>query len=210
MTGIDLFVLGPPRLEYDGQRIGVERRKALALLIYLAVTGQDQRRDTLAALLWPEHDQTSARTALRRTLFSLNKALGPGLVEADREWISLRNLMSRSGLWLDAGRFHELLATSKKHAHKEIETCPVCLRLLAEACELYRDDFLAGFSLRDAPDSDNWQLLQAEVLRRELTESLECLVAGYQALNDFERAIGYAHRWVALDIANRSFEIVRA
>jgi DNA-binding SARP family transcriptional activator len=71
MAGLNLFVLGPPRLECDGQPVEVERRKALALLIYLAITGQDQRRDTLAALLWPEYDQASARAALRRTLFSL-------------------------------------------------------------------------------------------------------------------------------------------
>ena len=134
MVGLNLFVLGPPRLECNGKQIAVERRKALALLIYLAVTGQDQRRDTLAALLWPEYDQTSARAALRRTLFSLTKALGPDQVDANREWIGLSGFKGRDGLWLDTSRFHELLAIPRKHAHNEIKTCPACLRLLAEAC----------------------------------------------------------------------------
>jgi DNA-binding SARP family transcriptional activator len=199
MSGLNLFVLGPPRLERYGQQVKVERRKALALLIYLAATGQDQRRDTLAVLFWPEYDQTSARAALRRTLFSLNKVLGPDLVDANREWIGLRSMKRRSGLWLDADRFHDLLAESRKHVHKEGETCPDCIRAMADACDLYRDDFLTGFSLRDAPDFDNWQLFQGEILRRELTETLECLVEGYSAQSNFERAIVYAHRWMTLD-----------
>ena len=199
MDRLNLFVLGPPRLEYSGQLVEVERRKALALIIYLAVMGHAQRRDTLAALFWPEHDQTSARAALRRTLFSLNKAIGPDLVEASREWVGLRDIKNHTGFWLDAGRFHDLLGATRKHAHKAIEICPYCLDLLAEACELYRDDFLACFSLRDAPEFDDWQLLQAEILRRELTEALECLVEGCSAQSDFERAKGFAQRWLSLD-----------
>ncbi len=96
MYGFELVVLGSSRLECDRKQIDIDRRKALALLIYLAVTGQDQRRDSLAALFWPENDQTSARAALRRALFSLNQAVGPGLVEANREWVGLRSGQDRS------------------------------------------------------------------------------------------------------------------
>ena len=66
MSGLKLFLLGPPQIEVDGVGIELKRRKAVALLVYLAVTNQRQRRDTLATLLWPDSSQSRARTALRR------------------------------------------------------------------------------------------------------------------------------------------------
>ena len=44
MAQIKLYVFGPPRLEYNGQPIKLNLRKALALLVYLAVSGQLQSR----------------------------------------------------------------------------------------------------------------------------------------------------------------------
>lgn len=52
-----------------------------------------------------------------------------------------------------------------------------------------RDDFMAGFSLRDSPNFDDWQFFQGESLRRELAGALERLVAGYTAQGDFDEAI---------------------
>ena len=70
-------------LKKDGAPIDVDTRKAIALLAYLAVTEQRHSRDALAALLWPEYDQSRARGALRRTLSTLNKALGGAGLDAE-------------------------------------------------------------------------------------------------------------------------------
>ena len=90
MAEIKLFLFGAPRLERNGATAEADTRKAIALLAYLALTSQPQRRDTLAALLWPDHDQSSARGALRRTLSALNKALGgtglAGKPDGPRGW----------------------------------------------------------------------------------------------------------------------------
>jgi hypothetical protein len=45
MSRLTLFMLGPPRIERDGAPIKISRRKAVALLAYLAVTGQSHSRD---------------------------------------------------------------------------------------------------------------------------------------------------------------------
>jgi hypothetical protein len=89
MARLSISLLGPPRLECDNQPISVDTRKADALLAYLAVTRQQHRRDILATLLWPENDQTHARSALRRTLFTLNHALQRDWLNFDRENICL-------------------------------------------------------------------------------------------------------------------------
>ena len=51
MSGLALYLLGAPRIERDGVPIRLDRRKATALLAYLAVTGVRHRRDSLVNLL---------------------------------------------------------------------------------------------------------------------------------------------------------------
>ena len=55
---LNLLLLGSPRLERDGRSLEPDTRKATALLAYLAITGRFHTRDTLAALLWPEMDDS--------------------------------------------------------------------------------------------------------------------------------------------------------
>ena len=88
MPQLALFLLGSPRLELDGDTLELGCCKAVALVAYLAVTGRGHTRDALATLLWPESDQTRARVALRRTLSTLNRAIGGAWLEADRETIT--------------------------------------------------------------------------------------------------------------------------
>ena len=52
----------------SGRELALKRRKAMALLAYLAVTGRSHSRDSLATLLWPELDQSTARARLRRAM----------------------------------------------------------------------------------------------------------------------------------------------
>jgi len=51
MAHLQLHVFGPPRLHRNSQPIELNLRKAVALLVYLAVTGQPHSRDALATLL---------------------------------------------------------------------------------------------------------------------------------------------------------------
>ncbi len=196
MPDLSLFLLGIPRLERGDRVVAVERHKALALLAYLALTGTPHRRDELAVLLWPDLDQTRARAALRRTLSTLNVALAGEGLAADRETIGL---LASPTLWLDVAHFRSRLAECRAHGHPGTEICADCLAPLAEAAALYRGDFLAGFTLRDAPAFDEWQFFQAETLRRELASALERLAHGHSVRREFEPAIGHARRWLALD-----------
>src|SRR5215210_5226722 len=190
-----ILLLGAPRVEHDGEQIVVDTRKATALLAYLAVTRRRHARDALAGLLWPEYNQTRARAALRRTLSSLGVARAAGWLVADRESVDL----ARDEIWVDVDRFRELLAECRTHGHAEGEVCAECLRPLSEAVALYRDDFLAGFALRDSAAFDDWQFFQSEELRRELAGALERLSFGRGARQEWEQAITHARRWMALD-----------
>jgi predicted ATPase/DNA-binding SARP family transcriptional activator len=196
MSELALFLMGPPRIERDGRVLNVDTRKATALITYLAVTKRPQSRDALAALLWPEYDQAHARATLRRTLSTLNKALAGNWLIVDRERVALD---ASTHIWVDADEFYSHLEECKRHGHPATGVCSACLDPLARAVSLYRDDFLAGFGLRDSPNFDDWQFFQADTMRRDLSNALERLVHGHSILPDYASAIAYARRWLALD-----------
>jgi DNA-binding SARP family transcriptional activator len=89
MLGLEIRVMGPLEVRVDGRPLIVDTRKALAILALLAVEDRSFGRDELAALLWPESDDTSARGALRRTLSVLRAALDDRWLEVDRTRVSL-------------------------------------------------------------------------------------------------------------------------
>jgi len=195
LTRLDLHLLGAPNIERDGTPITVDTRKAIALLTYLAVSNVRVTRDGLAALLWPDYDQVSARAALRRTLSTLRKALGDEALDVNRESVGFD---SRLIIQSDVNRFRELVRRCGESYHSS-HACISCISGLKEAVELYRGDFLAGFTLRDSASFDEWQFFQTEGLRRELGQVLETLTFCLSTRGEFKEAIAYARRWLSLD-----------
>lgn len=196
MPSLVLCFFGAPRVEREGCAVEFDTRKATALLAYLAVTGRPHRRDSLAALLWPESSAPQARGALRRTLASIRHAAGPEWLATDHQTVFLRQ--GAPGLWTDVGEFQRLVATGRGPGKAGGEALPA-EGALAEAVELYRDDLLAGFSLKDSTEFDHWQVGEAERLRVEALAALERLVCHLATHGPWERAIAYARRWLALD-----------
>jgi DNA-binding SARP family transcriptional activator len=172
-------LLGAPRAMAGRTPIVTDTRKATALLAYLAVSEQPQRRAILAALLWPEADEQKARGALRRTLSVLRSALRDRWLEADGETIDL----DRAGVRVDVVEFRRAIREGR----------------LGDAVDLYGGDFLAGFSLRDSPAFDDWQAAEADALRAGYGEALTRLASTAERDGDHGTAIAYARRRLALD-----------
>lgn len=189
MPGLKLFFLGPPRIELDDVSLELESRKGVALVAYLALTSQSHSRDALSTLFWPDSDQHQARSYLRHALWLLKKALGDSWLEISRERVGLQ---AEADIWLDVHAFRQGTGAASG-------TNGDGLPRLAEAVNLYRDDFLSGFTLPDAPNFDEWQFFQTEELRKRLADALKQLVWGYSRQSNFEAAIPHARRWVALD-----------
>ena len=194
MPALTLSLLGPPQVHLDGQPVNLHKRKAEALFAYLAVTHTLHSRDALAALLWPEFDQPRARMYLRQILYLLTRTLGSELFIVTHE---LLGLVQNAGLTTDVERFHALLAAANAH---ELARQPAPnLTALAQAVACYRDDFMAGFSLADAPGFEEWQSYERESLRRELVAALQTLAEGYRRTGQVAIALDYARRWAALE-----------
>ncbi len=193
---LTLQFLGAPRIERDGRPVTTDTRKAVALLAYLALTGAYHTRDELGLLLWPEMDAGRSRAALRRTLSALKRAIGDEHLYITRDGMSLE---MESGIWSDVSELENAVAALERHAHKDHSLCDTCGPALVSAVESYDGDFLTGFSLRDSVEFDDWQLVQAERLRRLYLVALQALVKDAAAAGDYAQAIEYAHRWVTAD-----------
>ncbi len=191
-----LKLLGPPQIHQGHDILVIPRRKAQALLYYVVVTGAWHRRASLAALLWPDSDQQQAQGALRRHLSELNKALGGGRLETGQDTVRLAR---PTELWVDVHEFRQLLAKCQELDSTHDEDPARCIELLTAAVSLYQADFLAGFSLPDAPGFDEWQSFQTEELRLAYGAALEQLVAALSAQGKAAGAIAYARRWLSLD-----------
>jgi len=176
----------------------VDTRKATALLIYLAVTAQADRRERLAAMFWPESDTAHSKAALRRTLSALRKALGGEWLEVSRDRLAVEPA------WLDTQAFAELLEGTLGHGHPPGASCARCIEPLTQAMELYRGDFLAGFSLPDSPQFDEWQYFTERGLQRKFTAALHRLSAAHQSVGNLELALEAADRLLALDPLNET------
>ena len=180
MTGFSLQTLGLPEIHGDNRPIKLNLRKALALLVYLAETPGAVARDVIATLLWPESPRETARARLRRMLHRIELTLGQHVFETDRttvRWSPAVELKVDSHLFegaCDRGAFEE-------------------------ACLLYRGDFLAGFSLADCPEFDDWAFFRREALRGRLMHALERLVQDKNAAGEHFAAAAHAGRLVELD-----------
>jgi predicted ATPase/DNA-binding SARP family transcriptional activator len=196
-----LQFLGLPQVLLDNRPISADRRKAIALLAYLAVndvgrSGQRYSREALSALLWPDFEQARAFSSLRTTLWELRQAIGEGWLVAEREEIHLNETAE---IDLDVARFLDLLSQARQRNDAALR-----IPLLSEAVKLYRDHFLTGFSLKDAPNFNEWAFAESEELRRKLTDTLTTLSEDHCALGQADQAIPHARHLVALDTLNES------
>ncbi len=199
-----LFLFGAPRLTHNQTPIHIGRKKALGLLAYLAISDHPLTREHLATFFWPEHAPDQAYAELRRTLSVLRQALGD-ILEADREIVFIS---PDSSLQVDVRMFQDLITAWYEHHHWQNYSCEECFTALNTASEIYRDHFLAGFSLADGGGFDTWQSLQEQTLRDRLGSALEWLSHYHSAHGKIEPAIGCSRRWLDLDPLNEPAHIL--
>jgi predicted ATPase/DNA-binding SARP family transcriptional activator len=187
--------LGSPKVKLREEVIHFTRRKTLALLAYLAVTGKSYTRDYLATLLWPELDYRKAMTALRSVLSDLRRVAGLEHFSIEQENIGLK---TASDVRSDVAAFMHKMHVWREHCHP-VQLCLECIGTVTQAIELYKGDFMEGFSLPDCPQFDYWQYFTRQEIQKEMASSLEYLTAAHAALEEYERAIFYANRRLVID-----------
>lgn len=197
-----LSLLGAPQILLDGQPLsGFTVNKAKALLFYLAVNAHDvhghtapnkstaslifHSRETLSTLLWSEMTGTQAKQNLRTILPKVRRLVGNHL-HIERQRIAFDRT---SAYWLDVEVFRKGLATTASTELTERQAL----------VDLYREDFLSGFYVNNAPIFEDWVLEQREHLHTLMVEALFSLVRDYTRMGDYVAALAANRRLLALE-----------
>ena len=189
MARLILSFLGPFQVALDGQSVaGFESNKVRALLAFLVVeVSRPHARETVAALLWPDHHNHAALDSLRSALANLRRVIGDRT--ADPPFLLITRDTSRSNpvadYRLDVGELEA--GVGRPVAHLE--------RLFNSG----EGDFLEGFALPDSVPFEEWLLSRRERFRRKKLDGLGRLAQHYEGRADFERAIDYTRRQLELE-----------
>lgn len=197
MAHLSLKLLGPFRATQEGKSLtNFESDRARALLAYLTVAAeQPHPRPQLAALLWPDRPESSARANLRAVLSKLRTALqersakAPYLI-ANRQTIQFNRT---SDYCLDVTDFDR----SIKVERDTLDAGSVMQ--LEQAVTLYRGPFLDSFFLDGCAEFEEWLLLTRERLQRQMLGALHLLAEYFERNGDYAQARHYAERQIEID-----------
>ena len=187
--GLSLRLLGSLEIKLNGEALkGFDSNKARALLCYLAVTGKSHFRASLLSLFWGDMPETDAKANLRVVLSNLRKLVGDYL-EITRQTIAFK---PQKAYELDVEIFCQVLDPLPKNPD---------IKKLHQVIELYQDDFLLGFRVRDAPDFDDWLLLTRQWLRELSQVGIQALIDYYQKQGPgaYQEAIFYTQKYLRLE-----------
>ncbi len=179
---IELRTLGQVELNDAGNLPIASQRKRLALLTYLALAGKGgfRRRDAILALLWPELDDAHARGALRQGLHFLRRLLGENAIVTRGE--------SEVGLNSDALTCDALEFNARHRAGQH-----------ASALQIYRGDFLEGFSAPDvSAEFEQWVENQRFAIREAASSSAWSLAEEKRRIGQIDSAASLARRAASL------------
>ncbi len=207
MSDLHLLLLGPPEVRLGAQLLAFPTRKTLALLAYLALEPGPQPRERLAAMLWPESSVERSFGSLRNTLNHLLTTWRKASGQEDHPYLAITH--QTLGLDADASIQIDLQTVERAYASaradrssRAVPDGSASVAILQAAVACYRGDFLAGFSLGDAPIFDEWVGIQREAWRRRLGLILDRLSEVQYGLGELANTAETASLWIALDGLN--------
>ncbi|MBS4098997.1 MAG: AAA family ATPase, partial [Sulfuricella sp.] len=181
--------MGLPEFTIDGRILsGRAYQKLHALLAFLLMEHErPHTRESLSALLWPDHDKERALRNLRLGLHHLRQGLGrhgAALIVGDRRTI---RIAPGHPFLLDALELGAPLPSGASTASLE--------HLVA----LYRGDFLTGLALPGCEEFEAWTRSHADTLRRTVLRLLERLGDECEAHGEVEHALQAARRRIQIE-----------
>ena len=187
---LEVTLLGRLAVQLDGKPISRFRSQAeIALLAYLAHSGQAHNREELADLLWDADSTEQVLSNLRTVLARLRKRSGNHLI-VTRRTIEVTSQVHQQ---TDSSRFQSLLAGVGR------DMSAGSMNQLSQGLDLYKGEFMAGFSLPNAPRFNDWLVIEQERLRQLALNGFRQLAELQQAQGTFAAGILTSQRWLAMD-----------
>lgn len=180
-----IILFGKPDIYVQGTTRVVKRKKAKALLFYLAAQDKPCSREQLIDVFWPGMDLGVAAHNLSVHLHFL-KDVVPGFIVTDQGYVMLANTVT-----VDVRQYEKILTGVNPTE-----------RMLEEAVALYTDEFLKGFLLADSIDFSEWQRTQTEYYKGLQTDACMKLAECLYDRNRLEDSRNYWNKVIELDPYN--------
>lgn len=169
--------LGKFDIRIDGSSVDLPARKAQALFAYLLMNpGILHRREKVAGILWPDSDETSARSKLRYSLWQLRKVIGDQYFISDKMSLAFNTELD---YWFDCAELEskpvELLSTEE----------------LKEVVDVYKGEFLPGFY-------EDWILLARHQILANFERLMALLLQRLSGEKHWKEVLVWAERWISL------------
>jgi len=179
--------------------------KLRALLVYLALDpAREFSRAELAELLWPEQDGEAARGNLRRALSNLRAVLGDRSAASGYFQINRTALRIRPGAPLDIDIADLATPPIDCAGVSDSAECRACLLRMERSTAAYAGELMAGFSLPDCADFEQWLRIKRENLHRHALQLLDRLIACCMARGEPAGALSFALRYIELEPWNEN------
>lgn len=187
---LEIALLGEITIRSHGTPITQFRsQKEIALLAYLAHTGQAHSREALADLLWEARSTKQSLSNLRTVLARLRKQVGDHLIVTRKTVAVLRAVHEQT----DSVRFQMMLARMDK------EGVATAVTPLAQGLTLFNGDLMTGFYLPDAPRFNDWLVVEQERLRQTAMHGYRQLARWQEEQGAFATGVVTAQQWVNWD-----------
>ena len=174
---LEIRLLGEFDVRLEGKPIMIPSRPAQSLLAYLVLNAETRhRREKLAGLLWPESEESNARSNLRHALWRLRKAIGEKYILADKVSISF---MPSEDCELDIS----FLGEEKMKAESIAD--------LIREVSVYGGELLPGFY-------ESWVVLERERLRSAFEQAIQRLLDLLIEKRSWLEVLEWGERWIAL------------
>jgi predicted ATPase len=174
---LEAHLLGKFEIQIDGLPVVISSRKAQSLLAFLLLNPEvNHRREKVAGVLWPELDETTARSRLRYTLWQLRKAIGSEYILADK--ISLA-FNQEGEYWFDGAVLGEAPGDS------------LATHELMEVVSVYRGELLPGFY-------EEWISLERERLQAIFEAKMGLLLFRLVEEERWREVLEWGEKWISL------------
>jgi predicted ATPase/DNA-binding SARP family transcriptional activator len=177
-------LLGEFNVQLAGQPIDIPSRPAQTLLAYLVLHPHTAcRREMLAGLIWPDANESNARSNLRHALWRIRKALGeqlgPEVFPSDDLTVAFS---PPTDCWIDA------------HLVNGKTNTATALAVLKEAASAYQGELLPGFY-------DDWITLERERVQLAFEHKMDMLIARLVQSQSWTDTVEWAEHWIKFGTA---------
>ncbi len=183
---LEIYALGEGRVVRDGRALASsewQTATAKELFFYLLLHGPLER-DAIGAVFWPELSPKNVTDSFHTTLYRIRRALGADAIIVEGG----RYRVGEVDYWFDVAEFEEVVRRARLLPPQDWQAETLWRRAVA----LYRGDFL--------PEVERvWCVPKREMLREMAIEALVGVGRCHEARRDFEGAIEWYRRALAMD-----------